>query len=48
MVKKIYQHMDLKKLQKEYNIPWLTKEGYVDFSKYPIEHPIKDALSCTK
>ena len=37
--------MDLKKLQKEYNIPWLTEEGYIDYSKYPIEHPAKDSLS---
>ncbi len=37
--------MNLKKLQKEYNIPWLTKEGDIDFSKYPIEHPLRDSLS---
>jgi len=24
---------------------WLTKEGYIDYSKYPIEHPAKDSLS---
>jgi len=37
--------MDLKKLKKEYNIPWLTEEGDVDYSKYPIEHLTKDSLS---
>ena len=45
MIKEKYEQIDLKKLRKEYNIPWLTKEGYVDCSKYPIEHPIKDSLS---
>ena len=37
--------MDLKKIKKEYNIPWLTEDGYIDFSKNPIEGPAKDSLS---
>ncbi len=37
--------MDLKKLKKTYNVPWLTEEGDMDFSKYPIEHLTKDSLS---
>lgn len=37
--------MDLKKFKKEYNIPWLTEDGNIDFSKYPIEGPAKDSLS---
>jgi len=37
--------MDLKKIKEEYNIPWLTEEGHVDYSKYPIGHPAKDSLS---
>lgn len=37
--------MDLKKLQREYNTPWLTEDGDIDFSKYPIEVPAKDSLS---
>lgn len=37
--------MDLKKLQREYNTSWLTEDGDIDFSKYPIEVPAKDSLS---
>ena len=37
--------MDLKKLKEEYNIPWLTEEGYVELSKYPINNPAKNSLS---
>lgn len=37
--------MDLKKLQEKYNVPWITKKGYIDYSKYPIEHPLEDSLS---
>ncbi|MCD4695257.1 MAG: hypothetical protein K8S16_03365 [Bacteroidales bacterium] len=35
-------------MKKKYNIPWLTEEGYFDYSKYPIEHPAKDSLSNDK
>ena len=37
--------MDLKKIKKTYNIPWLSEEGNMDFSKYPIERLTKDSLS---
>lgn len=37
--------MDLKKLKEKYNIPWLTEDGDIDYSKYPIEQPAKNSLS---
>jgi len=43
--RKKFKKMDLKKLKKQYNVPWITEEGYMDYSKYPIEQPAKNALS---
>jgi len=37
--------MDFKQLKKEYNIPWLTESGQIDYSKYPIDYLTKDSLS---
>lgn len=30
---------------KEFNVPWLSEDGHLDYSKYPIEHLTRDALS---
>jgi len=27
------------------NVPWITKDGYLDLKKYPIDHLLKQALS---
>jgi len=35
--------MDLKKLAGD--VPWITKEGFVDFGKFPIDSILKQALS---
>ena len=35
--------MDLKKLLG--NVPWITKEGYLDPAKFPIDSALKQALS---
>lgn len=37
--------MDVKKLKEQYDIPWITEDGYMDYSKYPIEQPAKESLS---
>jgi len=37
--------MDLKRLKREYNVPWIAETGEFDYSLYPIEHPTKDSLS---
>jgi hypothetical protein len=39
------ENKHLKDLKQAYNVPWITDEGYVDLSKYPIEQPAKDVFS---
>jgi|GEM_PF-3096520 len=34
-----------KNMLKGLNIPWITKEGQLDLSKYPIDSLIKQTLS---
>jgi len=36
---------DFKKIRKELNVPWINENGEFDYSKYPIDHPVKDAFS---
>jgi len=33
------------KVKRELNVPWITKEGYFDPSKFPIDGVLKQALS---
>ncbi len=37
--------MDIKRFKKEHNVPWISENGEFDYTKYPIDHPIKDAFS---
>lgn len=36
---------DFKKIKRELNVPWITESGEFDYSKYPIDHPVRDAFS---
>ena len=35
----------MEKVKRELNVPWITKEGYFDPSKFPIDGVLKQALS---
>lgn len=35
----------MKKVEQKFNVPWITKDGYFDLSKFPIDTVLKQTLS---
>jgi len=39
---------ETRKLLNELNVPWITEDGYFDFTKYPIDGVLRQTLSADK